>query len=134
MAGIRYCGRCKTIFMHGSGDICSSCLTEIEDIMKKVKKFMEEVPAAGIRQIAEGAKVRERDILFLLREGRLSVRVRTDSPICTQCGKRVETGKYCPECAKVIRMQLNKAADSLKEEAGESGKMYTMYRHKKKPD
>lgn len=146
MLDIRYCSRCNTIYKYGGKEFCPNCCDELEDIMLKVRSFLEENPDAGVQTIAKGVNAREKDILYLLKEGRLFIKKKAeaDDQSCIRCGDAISVGRFCSNCLAQIKKEFSKAKCGLEEprksnvsssassEVRLKGKMYTASRHKEK--
>ncbi|MCK9479154.1 MAG: hypothetical protein M0R40_06595 [Firmicutes bacterium] len=152
MLHIRHCQRCNTIYKYGSDKMCSVCLKEIDELMVKIRSYLEDNPRSGIFEIAKDLNANEKDIFYLLREERLSINPKISSGkyslICLRCGGVIETGKYCDTCIRQIQHELKTATSAfadVKEKQNEHTsaisrqsvpetakvKMHTAYRHKK---
>lgn len=135
MNDFRYCKRCNSLFKYQGWDMCPACLKKYDEIMDKIKNFTFEYPSSGVVEIANGIDEKEKDILYLLRTGRLSIKAVSEVLICSNCGKRIEKGKYCGECTGAIQEKFKKAECALKKNVknenseAPSGKIYTFYRH-----
>ncbi len=109
MSNIRNCSRCGKMFNYIVGDvICENCKKEIEEKFQQVKKYIEENPGSGLRQIAEECEVSTKQLKKWILEERL---VFTEgSPIqitCENCGARISTGRLCAKCKATVTNALN---------------------------
>lgn len=111
---IRYCKRCNTVYKYGNMSYCSNCLDEVEDIMVSIRKYLEEHPTAGVSEISNGTGQSEKDILYLLREGRLSIKENSSQFLCARCGADIRTGKYCSKCIDEMKAELNGVVNDYK--------------------
>lgn len=97
---LRNCSRCGKMFNYISGEeICENCKKELEDSFQTVKKFVEENPGAGLKEIAEKCEVTTKQIKKWIIEERLMFS--KDSPLqltCENCGTRIPTGRLCAKC------------------------------------
>ena len=121
---LKYCKRCNHIYKYGDENICSDCIKEIDAIMRKVRNFLDENPDADVSEISEGIQENEKDILYLLREGRLSIK--SEAFCCLRCGKPIENGKYCAICVKQMKTQLNGVVNDYKNNTKNSGNKFTI--------
>ena len=64
MLDIRYCSRCNTIYKYGGKEFCPNCCDELEDIMLKVRSFLEENPDAGVQTMTK-VLMRVKRIFFI---------------------------------------------------------------------
>lgn len=144
---IRYCKRCNTVYKYGNNSLCSNCLDDVEGIMLKIRAYLDDHPLAKIHEISEETGESEKDILYLLREGRLSVNDKAKVVLCARCGVSMESGKFCLKCIDQIKSELKGASDGFKDNSKKSenygnpinkkgslnttgAKMHTSYRHK----
>lgn len=109
---LKYCKRCNHIYKYGDESLCSACIKEIDAIMRMVRDYLDENPNAGVSEVSEGIQENEKDILYLLREGRLSIK--SEDYRCLRCGKPIENGKYCTICIKQMKTQFNGAVNDYK--------------------
>ena len=69
------------------------------DLHAQVKQYIEENPAASLKQISEDNEVTTKQIQQWIREERLMFS--KDSPIqllCEKCGEPITTGRFCAKC------------------------------------
>lgn len=142
MNNIRYCKRCNSVYKYVSGNnLCPSCLRKYDEIMDKIKKYLRENPSAGIMELSKEIEEKERDILYLLKIGRISLKTDAHTLQCEKCGIKIENGKFCNRCTDMLRKQFSGAAQDVKglrsryeredtSENSSNSKMYTIYRHK----
>ena len=97
---LRNCARCGKMFNYiGGQPICDPCKKAIEEDFQKVKQYIEENPAASLKQISEDNQVTTKQIQQWIREERLMFS--KDSPIqltCENCGELISTGRFCAKC------------------------------------
>lgn len=136
MNGIKYCKRCKSLFKSFNDFLCPSCLEKYDEIIKKIRAYSEENQLYDVFEMAKAIEEKETDILYLIREGRLSIKTEDSSLICAKCGIKIQEGRYCKKCSDYILIQLNEAKRTMKEDSNKNnnkelkkGKMYTAYRH-----
>lgn len=143
MVDIRCCKRCKMIYKFGNNGLCSDCIKAYDEIILKVRDYLDVNPMSGLFEITEEVKVSQKDILYLLRQGRLSVRSGNKEICCLRCGQSIEEGQYCTKCLNEVRADLNKVISHYKADKAKpgnvpgndgkitkKGKMYTLYRRK----
>lgn len=141
MSEIKYCKRCRSLFKSYSESLCPACLVKYDEIMKKIRSYAEDNPLSDVFEMAKAIEEKETDILYLIREGRLSIKSEESSIVCAKCGIIIQEGKYCKKCSDYILNQLNQAKHSIKKDSDinknnnnynkeqKKGKMYTAYRH-----
>lgn len=109
MSNIKNCVRCGKMFNYIAGDpICDVCKKEIEEKFQEVKKYIEENPGSGLKQICEECNVPSRQLKKWILEERLMFT--ENSPIqitCENCGARIQTGRLCAKCKATVTNALN---------------------------
>ncbi len=146
MLDIRGCERCNTIYKYGNNKICNKCIGEIDEIMRRVREYLEENKNADVSTLSKELDVSEKDIFYLLREERLSLVGEGKGLTCKRCGKGIESGSYCDVCIKQMKSEFQAAASEFKESKLKTddspnlggrasgmgrGKMYTAFLRKK---
>ncbi len=109
MSNIKNCTRCGKMFNYVAGDvICDVCKKEIEEKFQEVKKYIEENPGSGLRQICEACDCPSKQLKKWILEERLMFT--ENSPIqitCENCGARIQTGRLCAKCKATVTNALN---------------------------
>ena len=97
---LRNCARCGKMFNYiGGQPICDPCKKALEDDFQKVKQYIQDNPAATLKQISEDNEVTTKQIQQWIREERLMFS--KDSPLqllCENCGEPIQTGRFCAKC------------------------------------
>lgn len=100
---VRNCRNCGKLYNYIGGpyrNLCPACVDKAEEKFQDVKKYIQNNPAADIRDVAQANDVAVKQIEKWVREERLSFT--EDSAIgigCERCGKTIKTGRFCKECA-----------------------------------
>lgn len=110
---IRHCRRCRKIYTYGTIEYCSDCLTEFDEIINKIRDYIYDNPNANIYNICEGTGVDERDVLYLIRVGRLVLSEKLKLFKCEKCGVSISSERYCDSCKQEISKTLNSVAESI---------------------
>ena len=109
MSNIRNCSKCGKMFNYIAGDVlCDSCKKEIEEKFQQVKKYIEENPGSGLKQISEECDVSTKQLKKWILEERLMFT--ENSPIqitCENCGARITTGRLCAKCKATVTNALS---------------------------
>lgn len=107
------CPKCggKMIFQ-GVGEYkCDRCGFLDYDDYGKIRLCVENNPGVNIAEAEQRTGVDQRTIRRLLKDGRLMLA--EDSKImmhCEKCGKRIRSGRFCPECETKL-MQRREAQE-----------------------
>jgi len=143
MPDIRYCTRCNKLFnKFYNGKLCPECIKELDELMLKIKEYLEKRPDADISGLSESLEIREKDVFYLLREERLSLKTPNTGYHCLRCGETIDCGKYCDKCIQHMKNEFKNAAAELKKLSEEEtrsnvrsqtshdqkGKMHTAFR------
>ena len=108
---VRACKKCGRLFNYISGpNICAACKDELEKKFAEVKEYIRENPRASMKEICEDNDVPNSQIQQWVREERLEFT--EDSPIqttCDNCGKKIQTGRFCEDCKKKMANGLSDA-------------------------
>lgn len=117
MPDVRNCRKCGKIFNYiGGAPICPACREKEEEDFQKIKKYLYENPGASLTQVSTELEVSVEMIKRFLREGRLEI-ANDDGNLlleCENCGKAIKTGRYCPECERILASVFKSAADQMK--------------------
>ena len=104
------CQRCGRIFNYVAGQrICENCRRELEVQFQQVKEYIRENPNQGIKEVAEGAEVPEKQIRQWVREERLEFSKGAGVLACEKCGKAISPGRFCEKCKAEMSGSLNAA-------------------------
>lgn len=94
-----YCRKCRKAYTSGSAEYCSDCIKEMDESVKIIRDYLDEHHGATVAEISRKTDVSKKDIVFLLREGRLEIEGDSEGALtCDRCGKNISTGRYCKEC------------------------------------
>ena len=108
-----YCKRCRKIFSDGYLGMCRDCMRELDDVVAQVREFLKKEKTANIPEICEKTEIAEKDILYLLKIGRLVLETPSAMYTCKKCGKPISTGKYCDACSHYLGNLLSDAAKKM---------------------
>ncbi|HAB62110.1 MAG TPA: hypothetical protein DCE48_15700 [Lachnospiraceae bacterium] len=91
---------------------CPKCGHQEPTDYGKVRTFLDENGNATAMEIARATGVPIGKIHSFLRNGRLEIPEDSDTYIeCKRCGTDIRYGKYCPECANILKKELRDAFD-----------------------
>lgn len=106
MADLRNCPECGRLFAYQGRNLCKKCQEEEENEYLVVRRYVREHPGATVFEVAEETGVEEEKILQFLRDGRLQSKGLTSVLECERCGKKISSGRYCPQCIKELDSQI----------------------------
>ncbi len=92
------------LFNYIAGEpFCIKCKTEMEEVFKVVKDYINNNQNATIDETALQCGVTASDIKRWLREGRLELTNNSAIKLgCKSCGKQIRSGNLCDACTKMI--------------------------------
>ena len=117
MDDVKVCKRCGRLFQAFRQICCPKCEIELDDIFERARDYIYNHPHENMISLAKALDEKEADILYLVREGRLSFDTAEGSGIlCEQCGRPVASGRVCDECRNSVFKSLEEMAarDRLK--------------------
>lgn len=111
---IKMCRFCRKTF-RGFGALCPACVQQLDDKYITVRNFLDKNENSNISQVAEETSVDEKSLLYLIREGRITLRGASESgPVtCLKCGEPILTGKYCNKCKEKLMKTLESTISSM---------------------
>ena len=109
---IATCKRCGRLFQKVTVDICPECVRKEEATFEEIKHFLRLHESATVEEVVEALGVDEELVVKFLRDGRLIASKKMTYP-CAECGKPIQTGKYCPDCLKNMLGTVNDLKESL---------------------
>lgn len=107
------CSICKKPFQSLGRRICVNCLERIDKDFIKVRDYIYENKHANIDTVSEETEVPKQIIMYLLKEGRLTI----DDPsgsgggvlTCEVCKKPINTGRMCKACQEKVSSTMQKS-------------------------
>lgn len=101
------------MYTYGTVEHCNDCLVEFDKIITKIRDYLYEKPTSNIHTICEETGVSEKDVFYLLKEGRLVLGRKFEILKCEKCGGVISSGRYCDYCKKEIIKKLNGVAKGM---------------------
>lgn len=103
MAEIRNCPGCGKLYMVNPRKLCPECQDqEIRD-EDTVAAYLRDTKHASLAQICHDTGVKESVVLRMIKRGSITDGVTYP---CEACGKPIERGQYCDECAHRLQQDL----------------------------
>ncbi len=118
---VRNCKRCGKIFVYAGVAVCPECLQKEEEQYKKVKRFLDEHPRAGVRETSDETGVPTEVVVEFVRQGLLVTHAGPGGQLtCMICKKPITRGRLCPRCEGLLgaaagRPQAPEPDESAKE-------------------
>jgi flagellar operon protein (TIGR03826 family) len=111
---IRNCKRCGNVFSYSGNKFCTNCIKEDEEDFVKVKDFLNQNPNAKLVDISREIDVGIEKVRKFLRDGRLEIVGDNNFLIeCDNCGTPIKSGRFCEECLRTTRNNLQSASQEL---------------------
>jgi len=139
---LKNCKRCGKIFMYAGVPICPECLAKEEEQYRKVKRYLDKHPRAGVKETSEETGVPTGIVIEFLRQGLLVAVSGPEGQLtCMICKRPIMSGKICPKCEEGLAIAAGKAPpqdawDRLNKSTGYPNKerMYVMEMISKKKE
>ena len=108
---IRNCRNCGRIYNYVTGpNVCPRCAQELEDKFQEVKKYIYDHPGTTVNEVAIENDVSVKQIRLWVRQERLEFSAATATGIlCENCGKPIQTGRFCKHCKESMIHNLGSA-------------------------
>lgn len=108
------CRECGRLFNYISGPRrCPECLKKLEKKFQDVKEYLRQNPDSSISKTATDNDVSVKQIKQWIREERLVISNGVaEGIVCENCGKPINTGRFCESCKKNMMDQLSSAYPS----------------------
>jgi flagellar operon protein (TIGR03826 family) len=100
---VRNCKRCGKVFVYAGIPVCPECLEKEEEQYRKVKRFLDDHPRAGVSETSEETGVPVEVVVEFLRQGLLVTQAGPAGQLtCMMCKKPITRGKLCPRCEALL--------------------------------
>jgi len=116
---VKTCKDCGRMFNSiGYGNVlCPTCTRKMEEKFVVVKDFIRDNPQEGINDVSKQCEVPIKIIHKWIREGRLILKdAEGNEIICEQCGKPIQTGRWCAECQNKMQQGFSDVSNSMKQD------------------
>lgn len=104
---ITKCKGCGKLFPRGTTAFCLDCMNKLDEDYRTVREYIYDHPDANVQQTAEATEVAEWEIVYYLKESRLTLRGETGYLRCEQCGRPIDSGHLCDSCLSMFGTRLN---------------------------
>lgn len=110
---VRNCKNCGRLYnVMGREKLCPACMAKLEDKFQEVKKYLEENPNSSVEDVSRENDVSTKQIRQWVREERLMLSSGVvDGIVCENCGKPINTGRFCEKCKADLSNSLSNALD-----------------------
>ncbi|NLY91500.1 MAG: MerR family transcriptional regulator [Firmicutes bacterium] len=132
---LRNCKRCGKLFDFQGHSVCQTCLVKDTDDFAKIWEYLSQNPSAAVLELSRATGVDPVVINRFRREGRLVIDPKKGEKLfCASCGKQINEGRFCSDCANQLRMEMLAANNELamQAEVKMKGKVHTMDSLKKR--
>ncbi|BCV25532.1 MerR family transcriptional regulator [Gelria sp. Kuro-4] len=103
---VRNCPRCGKMFAYSGFKLCPACRREEENLFAQVESYLRTHPGANLEAVAEGTGIDKEIILDFIRNGRL-VTLKAEGLLrCEICGRPIDQGRICRQCAGQLKKGL----------------------------
>jgi uncharacterized protein len=109
---MKMCRFCRKAF-RGFGALCPACVQQLDDKYILARNYLDKNENSNIRRVAEEAGIDEKSLLFLIREGRITLRGESESVTCLKCGTPILSGKYCNHCKEKLMKTLELTINAM---------------------
>lgn len=126
---LKKCDICTRPFQDMGLPFCPYCMQELEDQYILVREYLYDNPNASLEAVAEATGVPAKVILYFIKDGRVR-EVNTSGLLrCDQCGKSIDSGRFCESCmAKIderVIKPLQAAQQAMKQKPSNTPRMHT---------
>lgn len=112
------CKMCRKPFDGYGGRICPDCLKKIDKDFVTVRDYIYENKRANMDEVSEETGVEKAVIMYLLKEGRLTL-IGDDAGVllCEVCKRPINSGRMCEKCKNTVASTMQKSVGPDKQEA-----------------
>lgn len=105
---VRNCPSCGKIYVYQGQRLCPSCFEEEEALFAQVDSYLRDHPGANLEAVADGTGIAKEIILDFIRRGRLVTLTAEGLLRCEICGRPIDQGRICTECAEGLKTGLGR--------------------------
>lgn len=109
MTQIEQCEFCRKPFNSTGRKVCPMCLNEMDEQLNIIRDYLYDHSGdMTLKKLAEATNIPEKNILYMMNEGRLITDNRINVGIsCNICGREINKGAICEECAVSLAKDLS---------------------------
>jgi len=125
------CRLCREPFHSYGSKVCPACLEQVDKDFFTVRDYIYDNPdEASVDKIAEATGVKEKHIVYLLENDRLSVKgplgdahggITKTGLRCQICGRNISSGKMCENCKGALSKEFGAALSSFDDKKAAAG-------------
>lgn len=119
------CKSCGVLFQQISAPFCPDCATKMDDEYKIVRDYVYEHPHATIEEVTRETAVEEWEIIYFLKDNRLSIENATGLLRCEQCGKAIHSGRFCDACMELFGSKITESISKTSAGKPQGVRMHT---------
>jgi len=106
---LKNCKQCGKLYLYTGNSLCRDCLEELEKSFLKVRDYISQNPEADIETVSKATGVEPKQILQMLRDGRLQYKGAIVLK-CKSCGAPIESGYLCLDCQREMSNYVRKSS------------------------
>ena len=119
------CRMCRKPFDSIGGKICPECLQKIDKDYVKIRDYIYEHKRADVDTVAEETEVDKAVILYLIKEGRVTLGGAGSGAgalLCEVCKKPISSGRMCTQCKEKLSATMQRSIGMDKQTDKEKAK------------
>lgn len=113
---VRNCPSCGKIYIYTGQRFCPVCMQKEETLFEQVEGYLHDHPGANLEAVAKGTGIAKEIILDFIRRGRLVTLTAEGMLRCEICGRPIDQGRICNDCADELKGGL---ANKMKSQAAQ---------------
>ncbi|MCL2495912.1 MAG: hypothetical protein FWF04_00670 [Clostridiales bacterium] len=117
------CKMCREPFSSFGSKVCPACMEQLDKDFFIIRDYIyDHLDECSVEQVAKGTGVKEKHIVYLLEEDRLSAKGSFGNAYgatakaalrCQICGRNVNSGQICESCKGTLNKELGAALSAI---------------------